>query len=73
MLAVSAARKAVSAVLELAVALAGLPFPFPLLLPLPFALLRAPLSPFTGNLTDQRAQECRAPPPPNRWVAQPSQ
>src|SRR6516165_7368498 len=49
MLAVSAARNAVSAVLELAVALAGLPFPFPLPLPLPFALLRAPLLPFTGR------------------------
>src|SRR6516225_4836734 len=43
MLAVSAARNAVSGVTDLVSALAALPFPFPLPLPLPFGLTRAPL------------------------------
>src|SRR5271165_5577523 len=47
MLAVSAARNAVSADPDLVDTLADLPFPLPLLLP--FGLTRAPLSPFTGE------------------------
>ena len=47
MLAVSAARTAVSAVPDLVGALADLPFPLPL--PLPFGLTRAPLSSFIGE------------------------